>query len=118
MKKRLQLTKLLLTVLVYISTLPGVQINATNRSFANGANKETSITKETEASDLKIHYTFDNVTGRTVTDASGSGYNGTLMNDASILVMGKYKVLKLGNGTGYLNIGKLFTIPNLYIIST
>ena len=106
MKKRLQFTKLFLTVLVCLSTLPGVQINATNRLFTNGANKEASTTKETETSNLKIHYTFDNVTGKTVTDASGSGYDGTLMNDASILVMGKYKVLKLGNGTGYLNIGK------------
>ena len=58
------------------------------------------------ASSLKIHYTFDNVTGNTVTDASGSGNDGTLMNDATILSTGKYNVLKLGNGTGYLDMGQ------------
>ncbi|MDR2086919.1 MAG: T9SS type A sorting domain-containing protein [Dysgonamonadaceae bacterium] len=56
---------------------------------------------------LKIHYTFDNVTGKTVTNAAGQEYNGTLFNEASVIPMGKYKVLSLGNGTGYLDMGAL-----------
>lgn len=54
---------------------------------------------------LKVHYTFENVTDNIVPDASGSGNNGTLYNEASIMTMGKYKVLNLGNGTGYLDMG-------------
>lgn len=54
---------------------------------------------------LKIHYTFNNVTNKTVPDESGSGINGTLFNESSILTMGKFNVLSLGNGSGYLDIG-------------
>jgi hypothetical protein len=54
---------------------------------------------------LKIHYDFSNVRGDTVPDISGSGYNGTLYNEAAIQPMGKYNVLNLGNGTGYLDVG-------------
>lgn len=52
---------------------------------------------------LKIHYNFENTVGKTVPDESGSGYNATLMNQASVIEMGQYKVLSLGNGTGYLD---------------
>ncbi|MDR0714946.1 MAG: DUF6383 domain-containing protein [Bacteroidales bacterium] len=55
------------------------------------------------ASGLKINYTFDNVTGNTVANAAGEEYSGTLYNEASVIPMGKYKVLSLGNGTGYLD---------------
>lgn len=48
---------------------------------------------------LKIHYNFENTVGKTVPDESGSGYNATLMNQASVIEMGQYKVLSLGNGT-------------------
>jgi hypothetical protein len=54
---------------------------------------------------LLVRYTFDNTTGVSVPDASGSGYDATLVNEASIVTMGKYKVLDLGNGTGYLDMG-------------
>lgn len=67
---------------------------------------ETTPTDEGTDSDLKIHYTFDNVTNKTVQDESGSGNNGTLVNNASILTMGKYKILNLGDGTGYLDMGQ------------
>lgn len=52
---------------------------------------------------LKIHYNFENVVNKTVPDQSGSGYDATLMNQASVIEMGQYKVLSLGNGTGYLD---------------
>jgi len=58
---------------------------------------------------MKIQYKFNNVTGNTVTNtatgASGVNYDGTLYNDASIIQMGAYKVLSLGNGAGYLDMG-------------
>lgn len=54
---------------------------------------------------LKIHYAFNSVSGTTVTDESGNGHNATLYNDASVTEMGKYHVLSLGNGTGYLDMG-------------
>lgn len=54
---------------------------------------------------LKIHYTFDDVSGTSVTDESGNGHTATLYNNASVIEMGKYHVLSLGNGTGYLDMG-------------
>lgn len=65
-----------------------------------------TVSPTAEESNLKVHYTFDNVSGHTVPDESGSGYNGTLMSNASILEMGKYNVLSLGSGTGYLDMGQ------------
>ena len=52
-----------------------------------------------------MHYTFNNVSGKTVTDDSGSGYDATIVSSASVMKMGKYNVLDLGNGTGYLDMG-------------
>lgn len=54
---------------------------------------------------LKIHYAFNNVSENIVTDESGNGHNAILYNNASIMEMGKYHVLSLGNGTGYLDMG-------------
>ncbi|MDR2086719.1 MAG: hypothetical protein LBP72_06040 [Dysgonamonadaceae bacterium] len=51
---------------------------------------------------LKVRYNFETVNDKVVADASGSGYDGTLFNEASILNIGKYNVLSLGSGTGYL----------------
>jgi hypothetical protein len=70
---------------------------------------------------LKIKYTFDDVNGNIVTNAAGSEYNGTLYNEASVIPMGKYKVLSLGNGTGYLDIGSqagyIFPTASNYTVS-
>jgi len=57
---------------------------------------------------LKIQYKFDNVTGNTVTNTApdATGYNGTIYNNASVIPMGKYNVLSLGNGAGYLDMGQ------------
>lgn len=51
---------------------------------------------------LVVQYDFSKVSGTTVTD-NVSGINGKLMNSASVQEMGAYKVLNLGNGTGYFN---------------
>lgn len=83
------------------------QADGTNRrSGSISPDEATLFTTEAGEAGLKIHYTFDQVTGQTVPDASGSGYDATLVNQASILSMGKYHVLNLGNGTGYLDMGK------------
>jgi hypothetical protein len=70
---------------------------------------------------LKIHYNFNDVNGNTVTDVSGSGYNGTLFNEASVISMGKYKVLSLGNGSGYVDMGasagNILPTANNYTVS-
>ncbi len=52
---------------------------------------------------LKIHYNFENVDNKTVPDQSGNGIDAKLMNQASVTEMGKFHVLDLGNGTGYLD---------------
>ena len=54
----------------------------------------------------KLHYDFENISGSTVSDASGSGYDGKLFNTAKVVEMGKYKVLDLGSGNGYLDMGE------------
>ena len=51
---------------------------------------------------LKLHFDFSNVTSTSVKDTV-SGITARMMRDASVKSMGKYKVLDLGNGSGYLN---------------
>lgn len=55
---------------------------------------------------LKLHYTFENVSGTQVPDASPSGVTAELKNEAKVFKMGKYHVLNLGKGTGYLDMGE------------
>lgn len=54
---------------------------------------------------LKARYTFDNVSNGVVPDLSGQGNNGTLVNNASIVTLGKFKVMDLGSGNGYMDMG-------------
>ncbi len=51
---------------------------------------------------LKLHFDFSNVSGTQVIDMASS-IKGILMNQAKVIQMGEYKVLSLGNGTGYLD---------------
>ncbi len=71
---------------------------------------------------LKVRYTFENVDNNIVPDLSGQGNNGTLLNNASIVSLGKYKVMDLGTANGYLNmgaaIGSVVSGMNDYTIST
>jgi len=57
---------------------------------------------------LKIQYTFDNVNNNIVTNMApgATDFNGTIYNNASVIPMGKYNVLSLGAGSGYLDIGQ------------
>ncbi len=50
-----------------------------------------------------LRYTFDNVNGTSVPDASASGVTAKLMNSAKVEAMGKYNVLNLGASSGYLD---------------
>ena len=52
---------------------------------------------------LVLHYTFDNVSGTSVSDASASGVTAKLVNQAKVEKMGKYYVLNLGTANGYLD---------------
>ena len=53
---------------------------------------------------LVLHYSFENTTGVSVPDMSGSQINGTLKNNAKVEKMGKYSVLNLGAANGYLDL--------------
>jgi hypothetical protein len=61
--------------------------------------------------DLLVNYDFTNVAGSVVTDVAEKALTGTMMNEASIRVIGtdesgKINVLDLGNGTGYFDMGE------------
>ena len=63
-----------------------------------------SLSAQTDES-LVIHYNFENNSGIHVPDATGNHSDARLMNQATIVQMGNYRVLNLGNGTGYLDMG-------------
>ena len=54
---------------------------------------------------LVLHYTFEDVQGNVVKDASGSGVDATMLNGARIADLGGYKVLNLAEETSYLDMG-------------
>ena len=54
---------------------------------------------------LKLHYVFDNSKNDVITDQTGNGYDGKLVNNAVVKKMGKYNVLDLGANDGYLDMG-------------
>lgn len=54
---------------------------------------------------MKLHYNFSDVDGDVVKDMSGSGFDGTLKNNAKVIAMGKYNVLYTADDNGYLDMG-------------
>ncbi len=87
--------------------LPAPEVLRSSNQEVQSMGKETPPDLPTVSSaGLKIHYTFDEVSNGIVTDASGNGNHGTVRNEASILSLGKYNVLDLGNGAGYLDMGQ------------
>lgn len=54
---------------------------------------------------LQLHYDFKTVNGSTVADVSGNGYDGTLINGASVETSNDWSMLKLGYNNGYLDMG-------------
>lgn len=54
---------------------------------------------------LQLHYTFEKLSDNKVPDISGNGYDGTLMNSATITSAKDIGVLSLGNLNGYLDLG-------------
>ena len=70
---------------------------------------------------LVMHFDFSKVSGTSVTDVGTSGIAATLMNQAKVEEMGKYHVLDLGAGTGYLDLsaqaGKLLQQTDTFTIS-
>ena len=69
---------------------------------------------------LIMRFDFNNVSGNNVTD-DVSGITAKVKNSASIMEMGEYKVLDLGNNNGYLDMtedaGKLLAKTGAYTIS-
>lgn len=65
---------------------------------------------QAQEENMVMQFDFTNVQGTTVVDHV-SGINAKVMNQAQVVPMGKYHVLDLGNGTGYLdmtqNAGKI-----------
>lgn len=69
---------------------------------------------------LKFRMDFTNVNGKNVTDML-SGITAQVMNNAKVEEMGSYRILNLGNGTGYLDLtaatGELFSGLSSFTIS-
>ena len=70
---------------------------------------------------LRLHFDFKNMNGTSVSDTECSGITASLKNEATVSKMGKYRVLDLGSGTGYLDLteqaGELFKGMDAYTIS-
>lgn len=79
------------------------------------------MTLQAQDENLRLHLDFEQVEGTTVKDAASSGLSATLKNEATVMQVGKYHVLDLGNGTGYLDlgsgIGNLFRDLDTYTLS-
>jgi hypothetical protein len=54
---------------------------------------------------LVVHYTFESASDGIVSDATGGGHNATLTQGATVGKFGKFDVLDLGEGDGYLDMG-------------
>ena len=64
----------------------------------------SSVFMMAQTDGLVMSYKFNQVNGTNVYDESGYGnVTATLVNEARVATMGSYKVLSLGNGTGYLD---------------
>jgi len=78
------------------------------------------VSSKAQDENLKMKFDFNNVSGTSVKD-DVSGITATVMSSAKVMNMGKYKVLDLGNGTGYLNMtaaaGKVFCQNDDFTIS-
>lgn len=79
------------------------------------------------ANELLVNYDFKNTTGNLVKDTGEKGFEGIIMNDARIRLIGddlsgKYAVLDLSDSIGYFDmgveVGKVFAHQNDYTLST
>ena len=106
----LKLVRLILTIFFLLSYTSLSRISANELSRT-----QLSMTP-------KLHYNFDGVSGTTVPDQSESGYDAKLVNGAKVIQMGKYNVLDLGTGSGYLNMqsaaGSIIKNLENYTVST
>ena len=55
-----------------------------------------------QETNLRMRFDFSNVSGTSVTDGV-SGTTARMVNSATVVDMGQYKVLSLGAGSGYLD---------------
>ncbi len=77
--------------------------NLFNRLTAMCVASLLTVASVTAQDNVVLRYTFDNVSGTSVPDASASGVTAKLMNSAKVETMGKYNVLNLGTSSGYLD---------------
>ncbi len=86
------------------------------------AKEGTAFTKE-----LLVNFDFKNTAGNIVKDSGEKGFEGVIMNDAQIRligdnVSGQYAVLDLGDSIGYFDmgpeVGKVFSHQSDYTVST
>lgn len=70
---------------------------------------------------LVLHYDFANVEGTSVSDASASGINANLRNNAKVETMGEWNMLNTGASSGFLDMtakaGELFSSLDTYTLS-
>ena len=64
-----------------------------------------AVTSMGQNANLIMHFDFDQVSGNEVTDRV-AGVKATLQNEATVVTAGDYHLLNLGNGTGYLDMGR------------
>lgn len=73
-----------------------------------------------QETNLRMRFDFSNVSGTSVTD-DVSGTTARMVNSATVVDMGQYKVLSLGAGSGYLDMttaaGTLFASMDDYTVS-
>lgn len=81
----------------------------------------TNLTAFAQEDGLCMKFDFEDTNGNSVSDVVNTALTATLMNDARIDEMGKYHVLNLGNGSGYLDLteeaGDIFRQNDSYTLS-
>ena len=92
------------------------------QEIADCAAEATALNDEYLNSALRLHFDFNEASGKNVTDQVGGTITATAQSSASIATMGTYRVLSLGNGTGYLNMtaaaGEVFKSCDDFTVST
>lgn len=86
--------------------VPTPPTTITNTSSLNSSNVDIAAPRSSSGGDLVLHLTFDSssISGATVTDASGLGNRGTLVN-APTAVSGRYGNALSFNGANYVDLG-------------
>ncbi|MCR4613798.1 MAG: alginate lyase family protein [Bacteroidaceae bacterium] len=92
------------------------------QEISERAAEATALDADYLDSALRLHFDFNQASGKNVIDQVGGTITATAQSSASIAEMGTYKVLSLGAGSGYLNMteqaGQIFRACDDFTIST